>query len=75
MAYVQTYPLLARGGGGGGGEGAEGGSQQNFIQRGSSPKVQILTLLLIPFLTEKKTVLYTFRRRWYPFHIPTVETL
>ena len=29
----------------------------------------------IPFLTEKVTLSYTFHRKWYPFHIPTEETL
>ena len=29
----------------------------------------------ISFLTENVTVSYTFQRKWYPFRIPTVETL
>ena len=38
------------------------------------PEVQILTLLYT-ILDRKVTLSYTFHRKWYPFHIPTVETL
>ena len=29
----------------------------------------------MPFFTEKATLSYTFHRIWYPFHMPTAETL
>ena len=48
--------------------GGGGGTNQIFFMR---TKVQLLTLLNIPFLTEKVPLWYTFY--WYPFHIPSLE--
>ena len=51
-----------------------GVTQQSFIWGGSAPRSKPLPFY-IPFLTERVTLSYTFNRKWYPFHIPMVETL
>ncbi len=51
------------------------GSIQFFFIRGSSaPRCKPLSFH-IPFLTEKVTLFYTFHRKRYPFHIPTVGSI
>ena len=44
-----------------------------FIWEGSAPRSKPLPFY-ISFLTEKVALSYTFHRKWYSFHIPTVET-
>ena len=64
---LNKFCLRNAGGGGTGG----GGHSRKFFTGRLRPKVQILTLLNT-FLTGKVN---TLQREWYPFHIPTVETL
>ena len=49
-------------------------THEKFI-RGSSALRSKPLPFYIPFLTGKVTLSYTFHSKWYPFHIPTVETL
>ena len=48
--------------GGGGGR----GTQESFIRGGSDPRSKPLPFFII-FLTGKVTLLYAFRRKWYPY--------
>ena len=50
--------------------GGVGGTQQSFIRERSAPRSKPLPFY-ISFLREKVPLSYTFRRKWYPFHIPT----
>ena len=50
--------------------GGERGTQQSFIRAASAPRSKPLPFY-IAFLIEKVPLLYTFRRKLYPFHIPT----
>ena len=51
-----------------------GGTQQSFIRGGSASSSKPLPFY-IPFLAEKMPLSYTFRRKFYPFHIPTKRLL
>lgn len=50
----------------------EGGLLNKVYTGRLCPKVKIL-LYTCPFLTEQVAFLYTFHRKWYAFHIPTVH--
>ena len=55
------------------GEGAGGGggaTQQSFMRGGSAPRLKPLPFY-VPFLREKVPLSYTFRKKFYLFHIPT----
>ena len=67
----QCQARLVPGWGGGGGGGA---TQQSFIRGGSALRSKPLPFY-IPFLREKLPLLFTFRRKFYPFHIPTERVL
>ena len=54
--------------------GGGGATQQSFIREGSAPRSKPLPFY-IPFLREKVPLLYTFRRKWHPFHVPTERVL
>ena len=45
-----------------------GPTQESFIRGGSAPRSKPLPFY-IPFLREKVPLLYTFCRKFYPFHI------
>ena len=51
-----------------------GGTRQSFIRGGSAPRSKPLPFYM-PFLREKVSLLYTFRRKWYRFHISTERVL
>ena len=55
-------------------EGPGWSTQESFIQGGSVQRTK-LKAIYKPLLTGKATLSYTFHRKWYPFQIPTVETL
>ena len=50
--------------------GGGGGTHQSFIRGGSAPRSRPLPFY-IPFLIGKVPLSYTFRRKLYPFYIPT----